>query len=248
MFKRATGIGYLKFLRTLHANLIFDWYMEVGCRKGDSFAPVRSKTIAVDPYFRIQLDVIGPKPALHVFQATSDDFFASGFLERNQIKLGLSFLDGMHLFEFLLRDFIHTEANSDPKGAILLHDCAPYGHGMTTRDLDNLPWGAWTGDVWKLVPILQTWRPDLTLTMLDCTPTGLLCVTNLSPANRVLKDNYDEILRAFDGVSLDSVVLERFARSFEFTDARACLEEGLQLFRPAAIDSSQVLTPRRHST
>jgi hypothetical protein len=84
MFKRANGIGYLKFLRALHASLIFDWYMEVGCRKGDSFAPVRGKTIAVDPFFRVGLDVIGRKPALHVFQSTSDDFFASGFLERNE--------------------------------------------------------------------------------------------------------------------------------------------------------------------
>ena len=28
----------------------------------------------------------------------------------------------MHLFEFLLRDFMNTEAASDPKGVIMMHD------------------------------------------------------------------------------------------------------------------------------
>lgn len=61
---------------------------------------------------------MGEKPALHLFQATSDDFFASDFLRRDGIRLGLSFLDGMHLYEFLLRDVMNTEAASDPNGVI----------------------------------------------------------------------------------------------------------------------------------
>ncbi len=248
MFKRATGLKYHRFLRQLHEALLFDWYMEIGCRLGKSFAPVRGRTIAVDPFFRATLDIIGTKPALHVFQMTSDDFFATGFLARNEIGLGLSFLDGMHLYEFLLRDFMNAEAASSPDGVIMLHDCVPYGMGMTTRDLDNLPRWAWTGDVWKLIPILQTWRPDLRLTILDCAPTALVCVSNLSPANRVLFDQHEAIRAAFDAVDLASYGAERFAASFEFTDAQACAAGGFGLFRPASIDASLALTLRRHST
>ena len=69
MFKRATGLKYHRFLRRLHGRLLFDWYMEIGCRLGDSFAPVRGRTIAVDPFFRANMNIIGTKPVLHV----SDD-------------------------------------------------------------------------------------------------------------------------------------------------------------------------------
>jgi hypothetical protein len=123
MFNRAMGKNYARFLDGLHANMLFDWYLEVGCRSGRTFGPVRGKTIAVDPYFRIETNVIGPKPALHILQQTSDDFFASGFLKAMKIKLSFSFLDGLHLFEYLLRDFMGAEANSHKNGVIAMHDC-----------------------------------------------------------------------------------------------------------------------------
>lgn len=248
-FRPARGMKYYRFLRRLHDELLFDWYMEIGCRKGTSIAPVRSKTIAVDPFFRARVNIIGQKQALHVFQATSDDFFASDHLSRNGIRLGLSFLDGMHLYEYLLRDVMNTEAASDPDGVILLHDCVPYGFGMLTRDLDNLPWKrAWTGDVWKLIPILQKWRPDLTLTVLDCAPTGLVCLSNLSPGNRVLQHNYEAIRAEFDAVDLESYGLERFFGSFEMASGLDCAASGFGLFRPASIDPSLAVKPVLHST
>lgn len=238
MFLKPSGMPYYRFLRLLHEACLFDWYLEVGCRSGESFAPVRSKTIAVDPFFQAEINIIGKKPALHVFQQTSDDFFASGFLERNGIRLGLAFLDGMHLVEFLLRDFINTEAAMAPGGVILLHDCVPYGMGMTTRDLSNLPKGPWTGDVWKLIPILQRWRPELIVTVLDCRSTGLVCVSGLDPASRVLADNCDRIVAEFAGVDLESFGIDRFFGSFQMVSARAERHAGFPLFRPAAIEGA----------
>jgi hypothetical protein len=263
-FRTARGPWYTGFFERLHQKLLFDWYMEIGCRKGRSFAPARSKTIAVDPYFRANLNIIRDKPQLHVFQQTSDDFFASGFMEKNAIRLGLSFLDGMHLYEYLLRDVMNTEAASDPNGVIVLHDCVPSGFGMTTRDLDNLPrrstgaWkllpsqvrpnAAWTGDVWKLIPILQKYRSDLTLTVLDCAPTGLVCLSNLSPDNTVLRDRQDEIRAEWDRVDLAQYGLARFQHAFAFTAADACERDGFQLFRPASIDEGLALRPILRST
>ena len=247
MYKRAAGLRYYAFLGALHRAHLYDWYLELGCRLGESFAPVRGKTIAVDPFFRAELNIIGKKPALHVFQATSDDFFASGFLAKNDIRLGLSFLDGMHLFEFLLRDFIHSEAASDPQAVVMMHDCAPFNHAMTTRDLSAIK-GAWTGDVWKLVPILQKWRPELKLTMLDCKPTGLLCVSNLQPGNRVLQDNYDQILAEFLDIDIEAFGVERFYGLFDYASAAEEVEQGFPLFRPVALDPSLALEPRLHST
>jgi hypothetical protein len=245
MFIRPMGLNYYNFLAALHHTLLFDWYMEIGCRKGDSFAPVRSKTIAVDPFFQAEINIIGKKPVLHLFQMTSDDFFARKFMERNGIQLGVSFLDGMHLYEYLLRDFMNTEAASHPAGVILMHDCVPFDHGMTTRDLDNIPRGAWTGDVWKLIPILQRWRPDLKLTILDSRPTALVAVTNLSPRNRVLQEAEAEIHAEFGSVDLETWGVERFFQSFTMVSALDCARGGFQLFRPASIDPSLAINPRR---
>ena len=238
MFVKPSGMPYYRFLRSLHEACLFDWYLEVGCRSGESFAPVRSKTVAVDPFFQAEINIIGKKPALHVFQQTSDDFFAGGFLARNGIRLGLAFLDGMHLVEYLLRDFIHTEAAMAPGGVILLHDCVPYGMGMTTRDLANLPKGSWTGDVWKLIPILQAYRPDLRLTVLDCRSTGLVCVSGLDPESRVLSQAHDRIVADWAGVELDDYGVERFFASFQMVSARAERHAGFPLFRPAAVEGA----------
>ena len=101
-FRAATGASYVSFFQALHAEAVFDWYMEIGCRSGRIFCEAQGKTIAVDPFFQAERNVIGRKPALYVFQETSDDFFSNGFLGRNNIQLSVSFLDGMHLFEFLL--------------------------------------------------------------------------------------------------------------------------------------------------
>jgi hypothetical protein len=249
MFRAAKGLDYRVFLRKLHEELLFDWYLEIGCQKGDSLVPVRSKTIAVDPYFRTEVNIIGQKPALHVFQATSDDFFASGFLERNGIRLGLSFLDGMHHYEYLLRDFIAAEAAAVSGGVILLHDCVPFNFGMTTRDLGALrPGMAWTGDVWKLIPILQKWRPDLRLTVLDCWPSAIVCVTNPAPGNRVLAKNYQAILAEWDGVELEAYGLDRFQSAFSMVSGADCAAGGFQMFQQASIDPTLALKPVLHST
>lgn len=234
MFSAAKGMNYLDFLDALHGRLRFDWYLEVGSRNGRSLKNCASPTIAVDPKFRITHDVARNKPQLHLFQTTSDDFFAAGHLKTLKARPSFSFLDGMHLFEFLLRDFMNTEAASTPQSVIALHDCVPFSHQMTTRDLDNIPRGAWTGDVWKMIPILQKYRPDLRLEVLDCAPTGLVLISNLSPRNRTLATSYDRIIEAYRDLTLEDYGVDRFVRSFAFVDAARTATEGFSTFQPAA--------------
>lgn len=236
MFVPATGLDYRDFLDALHQQLRFDWYLEIGSQTGRSLAKSRSASVAVDPQFRIKYDVAANKPQLHLFQQTSDDFFAAGHLKALKARPGFSFLDGMHLFEFLLRDFIHAEANSTPSSVIALHDCCPFSHAMTTRAIDNLPRGPWTGDVWKLLPILQEHRPDLTIQVLDCAPTGLVLVSGLNPKSRALKAGYDRILAQYRDLSLAEFGVDRFYKSFAYIDAVALANDGFQPFRAAATE------------
>ncbi|KAF0116271.1 MAG: hypothetical protein FD150_441 [Rhodobacteraceae bacterium] len=236
MFIPAKGLDYRDFLDALHQQLRFDWYLEVGSQTGRSLAKSRSPSIAVDPVFRIKYDVAGNKPHLHLYQATSDDFFAAGHLKALKAKPDFSFLDGMHLFEYLLRDFINAEAAGKPTSVIAMHDCCPFGHAMTTRDIDNIPRGAWTGDVWKLIPILQDYRPDLTIQVLDCAPTGLVVVSNLDPKNKALTKAYDKILARYTNLTLADYGVEKYYSSFTYVDPIKLANDGFQTFRPAARD------------
>ena len=238
-FRRATGLNYRKFFRRLHRQRLFDWYLEIGCRSGGVFRSVRSKTIAVDPFFKITDDVMGEKPELHIMQKTSDAFFASGFLDACGIRLSLTFIDGMHLFEYLLRDFMNAERASSPDGVIAMHDCCPFGYAMCTRDLENLPKAAWTGDVWKLLPILRQYRPDLRIDVLDCPPTGLVVVSGLDPGNRVLFDAYDDIVDAWRDVTLEAWGLDRFNAQFTFVEA-------LDYLRATDVFDKVTLDPAAH--
>jgi hypothetical protein len=246
-FRAATGMPYVSFFQALHARAVFDWYMEIGCRSGQIFCEAQGKTIAVDPFFQADRNVISTKPALYVFQATSDDFFAEGFLDHNNIKLSVSFLDGMHLFEFLLRDFMNTEAHSRAEGVILMHDCSPYDRAMTARDYTGKRGMPWTGDVWKLLPILQEHRPDLRVQVLDCATTGLVAVSNLDPANRVLRDRYDAIVRQYKSVTLDQFGVGKFFDSFAHVDASAEVAAGFPTFKPVMLERSALQRPERSS-
>lgn len=226
MFNQAKGFPYARFLKRLHFAATVDWYLEIGCRKGGSLANVTGKSIAVDPFFRIQSNILRDKPALFMFQQTSDDFFASGVLKALKAKVSLSFIDGMHLMEYALRDFINVEKNARPGGVAMFHDCCPWNFEMTTRDLDNLPKGAWTGDVWKIIPILKTMRPDLKVRVVDATPTGVVIVEGLNPRSRILENRYDDILAEYQTLELEDYGVERFNDHFEYESAIGLVRAG----------------------
>lgn len=236
LFKRPGDLAYLRFLRRLHRRIAFDWYLEIGSRTGSSASEVQGKTICVDPYFLIERNVIGAKPAFLAFQTKSDDFFQSKTLEGLAATLSFSFLDGMHLVEYLLRDFMNAEAHSAKGSVIAMHDCCPFNLAMTTRDVANAPRGAWTGDVWKIIPILQRYRPDLRLTVLGCRPTGLVLVHGLNPGSTVLKENLDDILAEWVDVELADHGVDTFYDSFAYTPVSEVIAEDFPMFRQAALD------------
>lgn len=244
MFNKPNDLPYLRFMRRLHAAVLFDWYLEIGCRTGRSMQNVRGKTIGVDPFFRIENNVIGQKSVFMAFQQKSDDFFASNVLKSLGIKLSFSFLDGMHLMEYLLRDFMNAEANSRDGAVIAMHDCCPYDHEMTTRDVENAPPRAWTGDVWKLLPILQEYRPDLAITVLGCQPTGLVLVSNLDPESKVLKDSYDDIVKTWQELTLADYGVSRFYDSFAYTEVTELFQNRFALFEKVRLDPESADAPK----
>jgi hypothetical protein len=189
------GEVYTGVLAKLHEKLKPNWYFEVGTFTGKSLSLARCNTIAVDPEFKLRHPTVNAAgKQMFFFQQTSDDFFAGDFLKKNKIFVDLAFLDGMHLFEYLLRDFIETEKAMSKKGVIALHDCCPTTEYMATREFHK---GDWTGDVWKTLQILQLYRPDLKIDVTTARPTGLVLIRNLNPRSTVLEKKYDALVKEF---------------------------------------------------
>jgi hypothetical protein len=210
---RLAGESYRKFLRKLHLVLQPQTYLEIGTQDGGSLRFANCKSIAVDPQFRLKfLEVLGTKPVCHLFQMSSDAFFSAynpGALF--EAPIDMAFLDGMHLFEFLLRDIANTEKYCKRNSIILLHDCIPPALLTTGRKAGStlqrsgLYPDFWAGDVWKVVPILRKYRPDLRISCFDAPPTGMVAITNLDSGNSLLTDKYFEIVDLFSGSELDEL-------------------------------------------
>jgi hypothetical protein len=217
---RAEGMPYLRFLRRMHLHLKPEWYLEIGTNKGRSLARAPGKAIAVDPAFIVNTDVVQDRPQLHMFRQTSDDFFASGVASRLAPRIDMAFLDGLHLFEFLLRDFINTEKLCSRDSVIAIHDVVPITYLAAERDWDRSRTADWTGDVWKIVPVLRAYRPDLEIIVADCAPSGLLLVTGLDPENDVLTTAYDDILSEWIDRSINDFGARALQELLDPTPAR----------------------------
>lgn len=225
------GVPYLALLSAIHRHLQPRSYLEIGSDKGDSLRLATCASIAIDPKFKITSDVVGEKPSLCLFQQSSDAFFASPMAGQvAPAGVDMAFLDGLHLFEFLLRDFINTEKLCHWRSVILLHDCLPPNIEIAERDYrphlrtDEMWRIYWTGDVWKLIPILQRYRPELRLTLFDAPPSGLVMVTGLDPENRVLERAYPEILAEYRDFAFDPESYHRFYNSLTLTSSKAVFD------------------------
>jgi hypothetical protein len=224
------GIAYIDFLSRFHANRQPQSYLEIGVNKGKSLASVACATVGIDPEFILSSEMVGKKPFLFLAQMTSDDFFSRfdpfSFFPKG---VDVAFLDGMHLFEYLLRDFINAEKFAHKDSVCFLHDCLPINYEMAERvrnrgaRIDQEFGSHWTGDVWKLYPILTEFRPDLEITILDCPPTGLVMIRNMDSKSTILRDNYDAIVARYLDVVLDDEGLLRLRQSMTIASAEAIL-------------------------
>ncbi len=184
-------------LDRLHGLLAPRTYLEIGVARGASLALARSQTMSVgvdpDPHVPDEL-----ARRCRILDMTSDEFFISGQPERlfGRVPVDLAFIDGMHLFEFALRDFANVEHASKASSVVVLHDCLPRNERTAARERST---DYWTGDVWKLVLCLLDHRPDLELVLLDIPPSGLALVSGLRPGDETLCTSYADLVDEYVG-------------------------------------------------
>ena len=201
-------MDYLAFLERLHAAVEPGAYLEIGVRHGDSLALARCPAVGVDPAFKLKVQ-LGERVTL--LRETGDEFFgrANPLKAVGSRRVDLAFIDGMHLAEFAVRDFIGAERLSRWTGVAVFDDVLPRTVEEASRDRRTR---AWTGDVYKIMAILARHRPDLICLRVGTQPTGLLVVLGLDPTSRRLAVRYDAILEAAvvpDPQDVPADVLER---------------------------------------
>lgn len=107
-------------------------YLEIGCASNLLFDAVMSgRKTGVDP----------KSGGTH--RQTSDTFFA----DNPQARFDVVFIDGLHVYEQVRRDLVHSLRAVRKGGWIALHDMLP--RDWVEEHVPQLSTAGWTGDGWK---------------------------------------------------------------------------------------------------
>jgi hypothetical protein len=218
-----TGVDYLTFLGHVDTQIRPTSYFEIGTRTGDSLFKFTCDAACVDPAFQLTTGNLGKRKRTLFFQCTSDEFFANYDLKGIFPQgVDVAFLDGLHRFEFLLRDFMNVERYSGRRSIVFMHDCLPYKPEMAVRE--ELHGVEWTGDVWKTLVAIKEFRPDLHILSFDCPPTGLVAIMNLDPRSDVLQYRYHEIVDKVGSLDIEAIGIENLQSLVPLIDTKLLLE------------------------
>lgn len=167
-------------------------YLEIGVFNGRVFFRVKCDLkVAVDPEFKFDSlrkfgkSLLNPANFRNkYFEKTSDAFFAE---DADALlggrKFDIAFIDGMHEYEYALRDVENTLNYLSDNGVIIMHDCNPLTKQSASsfEDWKNRNFAdVWNGDVWKVILHMQSLRKDVNAFTLDC-DHGLGMITKSKP-------------------------------------------------------------------
>jgi len=118
-------------------NKKFKSYLEIGCQNDVNFSRIIiDNKIGVDPQ----------SGGTH--KMTSDEFFI-----QNKDTFDLIFIDGLHIYEQVIKDIDNSLKILKENGVILIHDCLPSKIWHQTIPQTHT---SWNGDVWKSIVNLRT--------------------------------------------------------------------------------------------
>lgn len=204
-----------EFLQRLHRQVRPRTYLETGIHVGWSLALSAVPSVGIDPAFSIVSEL---RADVHLARTTSDEFFARKHpLAHLPIDaVDLAFIDGMHLAEYALRDYLAVERFTEPTSVIVFDDMLPRSVVEAARYRENDEWTrkkAWTGDVYKAAQALRDMRPDLVVLEVDTTPTGVVLVLLPDASRDGVLPGYDEWLEVAISPDPQDVPAEILTRS-----------------------------------
>lgn len=203
---------YYQLLNYAHKILKPTSYIEIGVASGKSLALTRSGTraIGIDPA-ATSIDMLfyhslEENPLL--FSMTSDDFFKTQDIASliGQPTFDMAFIDGYHSFEQALTDFINLERMAGPSSVVFIHDCLPINARVAQKERTTR---FWCGDVWRIIPCLKEFRPDLDIITFPAPPAGLAMITGFTATSKAFPLDFNSCLRHFSEYKLPEVYDEK---------------------------------------
>jgi hypothetical protein len=182
----------------------------------------RVPSIGIDPEFAVVAEL---QADIHLARTTSDEFFArkDPLAHLPVPVVDLAFIDGMHLAEYALRDYLAVERYTTPASVIVFDDMLPRRVEEAARHRHTV---AWTGDVYKAAQALRDLCPDLVVIEVDTTPTGVLVVLLPNAARGGVLAGYDDWLSAAITPDPQDVPVEVLERSRAVDPTRLLASSG----------------------
>ena len=197
------GSPYREVLAWIHRQLLPRGYLEIGVESGASFALSQAAvSVGIDPDLsRIPGEL--RTGTYRLFEMTSSEFFEKHEPELvfGDVALDLVFVDGLHRFDQVLRDFSNLERWSHSGTVVLIHDCLPISEVVADSKRRSR---FWPGDVWKAIVALQEVRPDLSISVVPTSPAGLAIIRGLDRSSDIVSDNLDALVQRYRDLVLPS--------------------------------------------
>ena len=177
-------------------------YLEIGVSQAHTFRSVEvAERVGVDPRFPFDTAAVAnATTALHAM--TSDRFFAE---MAGTAPFDIVFIDGLHVFEQVVRDLTNTLAWTTWRSAILIDDTVPndvYSSLPNEREALRLRAAtgskdlAWHGDVFKIAFLIHDFFPMLDYrTIVGSGNPQTLAWRSAGPAIKPLFDSLERISR-----------------------------------------------------
>ncbi|SHH22995.1 Methyltransferase domain-containing protein [Jatrophihabitans endophyticus] len=222
MTTTAKKLSRHEFLQGLHELLRPRTYVETGIQTGSSITLSRAASIGIDPEFSINSELLAP---VHLARTTSDEFFARAnpLASLPTRTIDLAFVDGMHLSEYALRDYLAVERFTTTTSVVLFDDMLPRNVDEAARYRHTT---AWTGDVYKAADALRRFCPEVVVIELDTTPTGTVLVLAPNASRDGVLPGYDDWLVEATAPDPQDVPTEILTRSRAKDPARVLASTG----------------------
>jgi hypothetical protein len=136
----------------------FRSYLEIGVAQCNTFNQIRCEhKVGVDPAVETQTVVGG-----WISNSTSDAFFE----DVNEDKFDVVYIDGLHLYEQVIKDIVNSLNCMNTGGYIVIHDCKPWNNTWERKPASS--GAAWNGDVFRSIIWFREIHPEYPCFVLDC--------------------------------------------------------------------------------
>jgi len=139
-------------------------YLEVGVRFGRCLSRITvPNRTGVDPapvLHKVEEEYRPGLEGINLHICTSDEFFAN-----STETFDVIFVDGMHLYEFAMRDLLNSLNRLNPGGFVVAHDLCPKNATVASRERLSTEWN---GDVWKVALDVNMNYPDIEYCVMNC--------------------------------------------------------------------------------